>query len=320
VCGGVFPSVFYSTKKLDLGFIVVGFPFPISVCCYPKISVSLGLLDQPEILDGKYIDHSRDLIVFVDAASAALEDFISSLYESIGGGIDVVGGGAGALDFRSRPCIFSRAGLLADAAQVVQLPVNMHCAADHGWQTLSGPYLVTEAESVRIKTINYMPAFEVYKNLLEEITDFRFTDNNFFAVSKNFPLGIVGINKDILVRDPVQSANGELICVGRIPVNSMIYILCAKPNNLIQAAGKTGLRVVEKGFVSGASGAGLALAFDCVSRSLYLGQGFAKELDAIQQGVGRHQAVVGVLSIGEIANVSQGTISLLNKSIVVGNL
>lgn len=319
ICGGVFPEVFASSVRLDKGFVIVGFPFSISVSCYQQISNGHSHAAKSQIVDGEIIPQSRDLLVFVDAASIAAEDFISGLYEEIGGGIDVIGGGCGSLDFMARPCIFCRSGLLEDAALVVQLPVAMQCAADHGWQILSGPYLVTEADGIRVKTINYLPAFDVYKNLLEEITDFRFSESDFFQISQNFPLGIVGLNRDVLVRDPVQSVEGALVCVGRIPVNSMIYILCAKPESIVKAAEKTGRKVANTNIDERPSGS-LALAFDCVSRALYLGDDFARELDAIQCGLGNQNALVGVLSIGEIANTPQGTINLLNKSIVVGNL
>ncbi len=320
VCGGIFPEVFYASVRLKRGFVVVGFPFSISVSCHQQISVGRSIHNNKAlIVDGEIIEQSRDLLVFVDATSVAAEDFISDLYEEIGGGIDVVGGGCGTLDFKSRPCVFSRVGLLADAALVVQLPVAMQCAADHGWQVLSGPYLVTEADGVSVKTINYLPAYDVYKNLLEAITEYRFSHNNFFEISQNFPLGIVGLNNDILVRDPIRSVGGELICVGRIPVNSMIYILCAKPENIIQAAEKTAKKLAETS-ISGVAEIGLVLAFDCVSRALYLGDNFAGELAAVQRGLGGDKNLVGVLSIGEVANTSQGTISLLNKSIVLGKI
>lgn len=319
VCGGVFPEVFHSSVRLSQGFVVVGLPFSISISCYTQISASHLCGGPAPTIDGDIPGWSQDLLVFVDAASVAAEDFINGLYEEIGGGIDVIGGGCGALDFKPRPCIFCRLGLVEDAALVVSLPVAMQCANDHGWQILSGPYLVTESEAVRVKTINYLPAFEVYKNLLEEITDHRFLNDNFFSISQNFPLGIVGLNRDILVRDPIQVVDGELVCVGRVPVNSMIYILCAQPDNIIQAAEDTGRKLAMTSTAHFSSG-GLAVAFDCVSRALYLAENFDRELKAVQCGLGESKVLVGVLSIGEIANTAQGTINFLNKSIVVGKI
>lgn len=320
ICGGIFPSVFFADTKLDTGFIIAGFPFPISVACYQISNFPVIDLNVPFNLDGEKIHHSLDLLVFVDAMANAIESFINILYETIGGGIDVIGGGAGSIDFKQRPCVFSRSGLLMDAALVVQLPIPMLCAVEHGWEILSGPYLVTEAESTKIKTINYLPAFEVYKNLIEEITSYRFTKNNFFQISKNFPLGILGINDDILVRDPVQSNEGELLCVGSIPANSMVYILNGDAGNIIGAAENAGVQVGRESNVEIQTSMGLTLVFDCVSRVLYLGDKFPLEMAAIQRGVGSHRTIVGALSIGEITNTSRGTINLLNKSIVIGNL
>jgi hypothetical protein len=319
VFGGIFPEVFFSSSRLNSGFLIIGFPFAVSVSCYQGISDKQSHAARSCTVDGEIAACARDFLVFFDASSGAAEDFIASLYEDIGGGVDIIGGGCGSLDFQPHPCIFCRSGLLEDAALVVRLPVSMHCAADHGWQGLSGPYLVTEAEGVRVKTINYLPAADFYKQIIEDITDYRFSTSEFFEVSKNFPLGIVGLNKDILVRDPIQCLDSELVCVGRIPIHSMIYILCAQPENIIQAAERTGKKISNFSTNRSVS-PGLTLAFDCVSRALYLGSDFERELDSVQYGLGSRDPLVGVLSIGEIANTPQGTICLLNKSIVLGHL
>jgi hypothetical protein len=319
ICGGIFPSVFSANKKLDKGFIVVGFPIPTSVASYSLIDSALDA-NVPDSLDGNEIEQSQDLLIFVDSMANATELFISRLFESIGGGIDVIGGGAGSVDFIQRPCVFSRAGLVMNTALVVQLPVSMHCAVEHGWEILSGPFLVTESKGTRVKTINYQSAFDIYKALVEDITSYRFAGNNFFEVAKNFPLGIVGINNDILVRDPLQSLNSELYCVGSVPVNSMIYILEGNAEHLIAAAEKAGRLAAKQSSNNSADDVGLTVVFDCVSRVLYLGDSFPLELAAIQKGVGGNRAIIGALSIGEIANTSRGTINLLNKSIVIGNL
>lgn len=320
ICGGIFPSVFFADTKLDAGFIVVGFPFLVSVACYQLSAQPIFDFDTSVTLDGEAIQHSRDLLVFIDSMANATEPFINSLYETIGGGINVIGGGAGSIDFKQRPCVFSRSGLLMGVALVVQLPIPMLCAVEHGWEILSGPYLVTEAEDTKIKTLNYFPAFDIYKNIIEDITSYKFTKNNFFQISQNFPLGILGINNDILVRDPIQVSNNELHCVGSVPVNSMVYILSGDDEHIIGAAENAGM-LVSKRFEDGPQAAlGLALVFDCVSRVLYLGEKFPLELAAIRRGVGSQRTIIGALSIGEIASTCRGTINLLNKSIVFGNL
>jgi len=56
----------FADKKLDVGFIVVGFPFPISVTFY-SLAVAALDSDKPEIWSGDINNQSQDLLVFVDA-------------------------------------------------------------------------------------------------------------------------------------------------------------------------------------------------------------------------------------------------------------
>jgi|GEM_PF-5691331 len=98
VCRAVFPSVFFADKKLDTGFIIVGLPFSISVKSY-SLNDSTFEVDGAAVLHGYTNNKSQDLLVFIDAMANTTEAFISKLFESIGGGMDVIGGGAGSVDF-----------------------------------------------------------------------------------------------------------------------------------------------------------------------------------------------------------------------------
>lgn len=320
VFGGIFPGIFFDGKRLERGSLLIGFPFSVQIDVYDDLSPENLCIENPSWQDGNSINFATDLMIFVDVMAKTSESFINTLYETIGGGNHVIGGGAGSLDFIQRPCLFTRAGLLQDAALVVKLPIPMRCAVDHGWEVLDGPYLVTEAKGAKVKTIDYMPAFQVYRDSIERITDFQFDENDFFHIAKNFPLGIVGINEYIMVRDPILHIKNELVCVGCVPVNTMIYILQGRRKFIIEAAYVAGEQSGLKLQMVSGKPLGLVLAFDCISRSLYLGDDFSDELLALKSGVGEGKTIVGVLSIGEIANTARGTINLLNKSIVVGQL
>ena len=165
-----------------------------------------------------------------------------------------------------------------------------------------------------------MPAFHVYKDSIERITDFQFNQDNFFQIAKNFPLGIVGINEEVMVRDPIRLIENELVCVGRVPTNTMIYILHGRRKFIVEAAYLAGEQSGLKLKDATMNPMSLAIVFDCISRSLYLGDDFSDELLALNAGVGEGKKIIGILSIGEIANTERGTINLLNKSIVVGQL
>jgi hypothetical protein len=318
VFGGIFPGLFFEGQHQDRGILLIGLPFNVQIDIYENLQPGQLDIDIPSWQDGKKIDTAADLMIFIDSMSKATEVFINTLYETIGGGNCVIGGGAGTLDFIQRPCLFTRAGLLQDAALVVKLPIPMCCAVDHGWEVLDGPYLVTEAKGTKVNTIDYLPAFNVYRDSIERITEYQFNKNNFFQIAKNFPLGVVGINEEIMVRDPVQRIKNELICVGCVPTNTMIYILHGRRKFIIEAAYLAGEQSGLKLKKITKSSMGLAVVFDCISRSLYLGDDFSDELLALNASVGDGKTIIGILSIGEIANTDRGTINLLNKSVVVG--
>ncbi|HEY0892242.1 MAG TPA: FIST C-terminal domain-containing protein, partial [Cellvibrio sp.] len=126
--------------------------------------------------------------------------------------------------------------------------------------------------------------------------------------------------EEIMVRDPVRLIKNELLCVGCVPVNTMIYILHGRRKFIIEAACLAGEQSGVKLKNTTTNPMGLAIVFDCISRALYLGDDFSEELLALNAGVGEGKKTVGILSIGEIANTDRGTINLLNKSIVVGQI
>ena len=63
--------------------------------------------------------------------------------------------------------------------------------------------------------------------------------------------------------------------------------------------------------------AGLHVIMDCISRVLFLGAGFAEELEAVAQD---NLPLVGACTIGEIANCGTELLEYFNKTAVVAVL
>ena len=313
--GGTFPKLIFNKKVIDTGFIIIGFSDTLDVYNFHNIS---DRIENHELSENEIEQHIKSkaqaYFLFHDAFSPNSEDFIEALYYCLGN-VKIIGGGAGSLDFIQRPCIFSNEGVLQDATQLVAIKSPLSLGVSHGWQILNGPYLVTESYKHKVNSLNYEPAFSTYKNSIERLTDFRFTDDNFFDVAKNFPLGIQGANNDeILVRDPIQNEHDSLECVGNVPANSMIYILQGNTENLIRSVEVASLMTstnqptpTENLFV-----------VDCIGRYLFLGAKFKLELAAMVNKYQPPKVMFGVLSLGEITNSHSGAIKLLNKSTVLG--
>ena len=257
---------------------------------------------------------TQSYFLFHDAFTTTSEYFIDTLFYSLGN-VKVIGGGAGSLDFIQKPCIFSNNGLLQDTSQLVAINKPISLKVSHGWQIFKGPYLVTSASQKSIRTLNYEPAFKLYKNAIEEASDFSFDNDEFFNIAKSFPLGIQGANNELLVRDPIKNIGNSLECVGDVPVNSMVYILTGNKQTLIDA-------IHSKPFIKNNFPETFDNLFivDCISRYLYLEENFILELNEIIKKHSPKKPMFGVLSLGEVTNSFSGAIKLLNKSTVLGAL
>lgn len=320
VFGGVFPAIFYQENYLQQGTLVVALPFTVQIDLYRDISSQPFNIDAPSARFGTALSYTADSIILIDGIASTIEPFIHSVYEAIGGGNRVIGGGAGFADFIQRPCLFTPEGLIQDAALVIKLPVQLSNATGHGWKIMDGPYLVTESDGTAVKTLDYQPAFEIYRESIERHSAWRFDNNTFLDVVRNFPLGIASLHNDIVVRDPISRQENTLICVGNIPANAMVYILHGEKTALLQAAGLASQKAMHPAPEQAEKAIGITMVFDCISRASYLADNFNEELAALRQNIDNGKLFLGVLSIGEIANTCHGTLSLLNKSVVVATL
>src|SRR5690606_19557614 len=151
----------------------------------------------------------------------------------------VVGGGAGYADLVQRPCLLSNAGVLEDSALLVALPGSIAHGVAHGWQRLSGPFLVTRSQGNVLAELNYQAAFDVYRDEVETHAGQALRDTDFFSVAKTFPLGIEGVDGDFLVRDPIKQVGDALICVGELPQNATVFLLKGEAGALIASAGES---------------------------------------------------------------------------------
>jgi len=312
VFGGVFPTILHKRRHLDRGYIVVGLNQTVELAVFEHVSALDPNAAEVVRLPDEIVQ-AQSLMVLVDGLASTIDLLIGEIYNQVGPRPAVLGGGAGSLSFEKRPCIFTNDGMLVDALQVVGLPDPLRTCVRHGWEKLAGPFLVTESDANVIRSLNYRPAFEVYREEVQPHTEASFEDTDFFEIAKTFPFGLEKLDEALLVRDPIIVDGDALVCVGNVPENAMVYILRGESPTLTAAAG------------AAASGAALpetvggdVVVFDCISRKLFLDEGFSRELDAICAPFSPGTHLVGALSLGEIANSAGGSIQFHNKTVVVG--
>ncbi len=317
VCGGIFPAVIFGREKLTRGSIVVGLAASALIETIPAIGAEES--DHVELIDRKFeaVDPGGTMLVFVDGFAERIEDFIGSLFTVFGLEPNYIGGGAGSLSMRQAPCLFTNDGVVMDAAVLALLETKSGVGVSHGWESVSGPFRVTESDRNVVKSIDWEPAFDLYRSVVDDCGP-AIDEENFFDIAKAFPFGIAKLDGERVVRDPVcLNPDKSMVFVGEVPEGTFIDILNGDEGSLIAAAGRA-KDLGRTAFAAHAdSSAPFCLFIDCISRVLFLGERFGEELAAASsEGV----PLVGACTIGEIASSGNDLLEFYNKTSVVAFL
>ncbi len=308
--GAILPHVVYGAKSFDSGLIVCELEDDATLIKIPDI--------QNAQIDNTLLEKKKSVTVILDGLSAHITKFIEMLFEKVDVDAEIVGGGAGKLTLEQEPVIFSPEGIEQDAAFIIASNGELHVGVENGWTYLEGPLIVTDCQKNILKSLNFQNAFSFYKEIVEKDSGLTFTEDNFFDISKSYPLGIVKYNKDVIVRDPIAlTENQEMILVGDIETNASLNILKGDKNNLIQSSENAVLGALKNVPEDKQNNIKMAVVFDCISRCIYLEENFTKELNEIQKHI-PNTTIFGALTLGEIANNGQDYINFYNKTCVVG--
>ena len=313
--GGVFPTLIHQAEKVDRGTIVWGVGQPMEVGVLQRLSdMSVDIEDALDDVLGDPSDDPVLQVVVVDGFSSRIGAFLSALHDLTGPATDSIGGGAGSLDMVQRPCVMTNSGLLMDVAVVARLQTLAGVGVAHGWSTIEGPFRVTEAENTVLRSLDWRPGFEVYREVVEAHSGQTFTDDNFFHIAKAYPFGLSRLDAERIVRDPLMLGDdGALVCVGEVNEGEHVDILHGDRQTLMNAA----QLAREQADASLAAVPGLRLFMDCISRVLFLEDDFEQELGRVAVD---SVPVIGACTFGEIANGGGEFLEFYNKTSVVATL
>ncbi len=312
--GGIFPGIIFNNSYFEEGAILKVFPLIEQPIVIKRLND--GKLEIPAIIEkqGNLRDKYTALIL-VDGFSRYVSRFLFEIFNHLGDSVNYFGGGAGSLSLKQKPCVFSSEGLFQDAAIVTLIKKHCHLSVRHGWKRIKGPIVANKTRDNKILELNWRNAFDVYKETVEPHAGVKLTPDNFFDIAKGYPFGIYREEKEDIVRDPISvTPDGELICVGDIPENTVLYILKGSRNNLINAA-----RGAAQNCQLSAKTTDILIA-DCISRILFLNHHFKEELNVIQKVFSQKQplSVEGMLTLGEISSYGHEYLEFFNKTIIVG--
>jgi hypothetical protein len=319
ITGGVFPLVIFENKHYEIGTVVIALSMDMNIHVVENLSTSDDFVeDIEEFADLDY--QGKTNIVFVDGLSANIGGFIDEVFNIVGVFQNFIGGGAGSLSFEQKPVILTPNGIKKDCAVILNIDLESYIGVSHGWKSISGPHQVTKSDKNKIIELDYKPALQVYKSVVEpHNNNIKITEENFFEVAKGYPFGINKFDSEKIVRDPIFLENNSLVCVGEVNQGDYVDILNGDNALLIEAAKHAkdiSLQAIENtSDISNKNS--FALFIDCISRVLFLEEDFSKELNNVKID---NIPMVGALTLGEIANNGNDYLEFYNKTSVFGLL
>ncbi|MDB9882814.1 hypothetical protein N8368_01630 [Bacteroidia bacterium] len=228
--GAFFPGIIANREIHYSGFLIQHFSMEGEVFSFnSKDLESLSFAS-------KKLDQGTGLIL-LDGLADNNQDFLNRVFYELGNDFRFIGSGAGSLDLVQKPCVFDKDGIYQDKAIVLLLKAKVAIGIQRGYQRVAGPIVATETKDSKIFELNWGNAFETYSKIVNEQSNSKITKDDFFNVSKGYPLGITRKGYEDIVRDPISvKERGTLNCIDDIPENEALYMLKGEPARLIESA------------------------------------------------------------------------------------
>jgi hypothetical protein len=314
VFGCIFPEVIYKGSRYKKG--VVGCTFKEAVA----IKAVKNLKNFTENLSRNFIlENTESILVFYDAWENNTTFFIETLYEISKKDITFLGGGAGSLKDMKRPSLFTADEYFTGGAVIAAVEDYMSIGMTHGLQPIFEPFIASEVNKHILKSINWQPAFEYYKNIVEKDVGIEITKDNFLDIAKSYPLGMLKYDKEIIPRCLLGIKNGNNILLGsEIPENSIMVVMKGNPDKLVTAAGLAAEQAKIAFISKKKTYPEKVLIIECITRTLFLENKFKDQMKLIESKAGSGALVFGILTLGEIASIGDKYIELYNKTLIIG--
>lgn len=254
------------------------------------------ILDNFSGLDGGF--PHRSALVLTDALAGHADALTDQLTVATAGAYQFFGGGAGDNAQFKRTTVFEGTRVLTDAAVALEIlshnPIGV--GVRHGWEPASAAFRVTEADGLKLVSLNGLPAKEAF----EEHAAARGETLDLNSPIPFFLQNILGIDtgNGYRLRVPLAiNEDGSVHCAAEVPVGSIVRIMKSSDASAADAA--------EKATEAALSAIGqyrpkAALFFDCVATRLRCGEHFAAEITAVTNKIGE-AALVGCNTHGQIA-------------------
>lgn len=240
----------------------------------------------------------RSALVMTDALAGHADDLVEELTILTSGKYQFAGGGAGDDAKFTQTHVFFGTEAFTDAVVALEFlslkPLGV--GVGHGWTPAGQALRVTEAEGMRIVSLNGMPAVEAFEEHASETNQQLDRD----APLPFFLHNILGIDTGAghRLRVPLSvNGDGSVNCAAEIPTGARVHIMKTTAESAVIAASRA-----TEAALHGLQGEkpGAALFFDCVATRLRMGEVFGFELESVVTMLGG-AGLIGCNTYGQIA-------------------
>lgn len=312
IIGGVFYELIFNSQRKNKGVLLIPLHFELKTEIFDYADTDKTVFEKLELSFSNTLPEKGSVFIFTDAFTPSKNNLIEDLFNFFGFRFTFLGAGCGSDSFVSFPCVIHNSGVRANAGVMGFTHTHLSLGVAHGWKSITEPLKVTESEMNKIISINWEPASELYKNTVEKHSGLKFDETNFLEIAKCYPIGLVKIDGEMVVRDPFLASEGNLYCLDNIDKGQYITIMNGDIDSLVEGAHKAAVSCLDN---KAALDIPMKFVFsiDCISRVKFLADDYTRELKSI----GGDLPVNGVLSFGEIANVGHSFLEIYNKTVIV---
>lgn len=304
--GGIFPEIIFENQRKAEGMMIVPLPYAVNNHVV-NLKNESELTIQIEEIASKIPNDFNMFWIYLDCFASNKTRFTETLYQNFGFNYTYIGGGSGSLSFQPMPCVFNNDGIFQNSAILAFAKTTIAIGVAHGWQPISEKMKVTETDGNNIISIDWKPAIEVYSSIVEQHSKSSFEKEGFFDLAKSYPLGMVKVDDEIIVRDPIMIKDNQLVIIDQVNQGEFIQVLNGNMHSLLEGAKTAKALAMESNNYQN------VFCIDCISRVLYMNDDFQKEIDIIKG----ENTLNGILTIGEIANKGESFLDIYNKTTVV---
>lgn len=259
-------------------------------------------------------DCQPTLYLLFDGLLPNIATILDGIYLSVADHVRYAGVNVGSETFQPMPCLFDAERVVGDGVLGLLLPGDAVTVLEHGYTPLQRNLTATATEGNRIQSIDWRPAFEVYREIINAEYGIKLTPENFYQNAVHFPFGILRANEEVVVRIPVAlSDDGSLFCIGEIPENAILVLLRAPGENEGKCIEQLTRELIS---VNGSLQGQQLLAFYCAGRRVHLGNAAVDELNELVAKT-KVARVSGALCLGEVGSTGAWSYPLFHNATLV---